>query len=307
MSRALVMVGSALVAIAARSMTAHACSCAPEIVVASPSDGATSVPINAVIILRSAGPQPVALEDAATHEAVALEQEAHGSEHFQTGNTVFARPTAMLAPNTAYTLTVGDAVHPGFRQTTFTTGDAMDMAPPAFAGLDSLSPETMRYPIPDDEGGYCISSCVTVVDNHISRLRFDFDEPPADVVYLELEVLDANHEPLDQLPLSSTATHVFGFDYCSPRSPILTPGTDYCARLVGYDAAGNTAGQSNEVCATAAACAPRLRNDVLACDPVDECLPDETDDGGCATSGTSDGCAPALALLGLALVIRRRR
>ncbi|NVB80157.1 MAG: hypothetical protein HOV81_17315 [Kofleriaceae bacterium] len=67
------------------------------------------------------------------------------------------------------------------------------------------------------------------------------------------------------------------------------------------------AGQSNEICSAAATCAPRLKPGVLACDPVDECLPDAPDDGGCATSGTSDGCAPALALLGLALVIRRRR
>lgn len=293
------LVLAAVSIVATPSRDASACSCALEAPRISPADGAVDVPINARVFMSFGFQQTVAVElrEVGTGTVVPLTVESH--ERF-TGMWLSAAPTVALAPNTTYEVVVDSQVP---TRSTFLTGDGTDLTPPAFDGLVSLAPETMRYPIENAEGGFCFDSCVEGT-GHISRLRLGFAEPPAEAALVTFTLL-RDGAVVDELAMPSNfnepAGHVLGFSTCERRSPVLEPGASYCGRLTAYDAAGNTAGGTVEVCAVAEACVPVLADN--GCTPSDRC--DLGAEGGCA--GTRSGQTGAgLVLVVLAIAFRRR-
>jgi MYXO-CTERM domain-containing protein len=280
---------------------AEACSCASEAPRVSPADGALDVPINAVIIVAfghaSADPQ-VELRDPSTGAVIPLTVQPHpAGEGWQ-----LASP-GMLEPGTKYEITATSAL--GSTQTTFVTGAATDVEPIAFAGLASISLETMTYPLERD-GSACIDSCVSfggTNPGHISRIRLGY-APPADAALLVFSLEREDGTVVDQLPIEyGTADgRVLGFSSCEHGAVLEREGR-YCGRLVAYDVAGNVTGSQTVVCEDVQTCAPELVAD--SCTPADTCAAVASDDGGCATTGRGTG-AVAL-VLGLAALARRRR
>lgn len=269
-----------------------------------PAEGTTDVPLNARVIVQYEWilDTEIELRDAMTGEVVPTMQELRPAPGLQR-STVFIAPMAALAANTSYTVVV-PAVGNSSITTSFTTGDAVDTSPPAFAGLSALSLETMGFPVLDEDGSYCLSSCIEANDGRISRIRFDYPDPPADAVFVEMQLYPIE-QPLgvERVPVSASSPRFFGYETCSARAPRLDPDAEYCARLVAYDMAGNTAGESNEICMTALRCEPRAveSSPGLSCEPSDECVPvlpidEEPDSGGCSTSHAASGLSGLVVL-----------
>jgi hypothetical protein len=202
---------------------------------------------------------------------------------------VFATPLAPLSPNTAYTIVVR-TTYSSDETTTFTTGDAIDMTPPAFAGLSAIALETMAWPLPDGDGSICVSSCIALAAGHISRIRVDYPDPPSDAVHVALQLYRPGEAMADEVPVPSYDPRFFGYTSCTTMSPVLAPGADYCARMIAYDVAGNVAGIGNEICATAQICEPYggpVQPAGGFCEPSQECRPvsmAEPKNGGCAST-----------------------
>jgi len=299
-----------VVVVAARPTPASACSCAltPDV---SPADGTTDVPLNAKVIVRSvvSPDASVVLEDVVTGDQVPVTAELQNVRYYP--KTYIGTPSAPLAPNTTYrvTLTNAGGTTPS-ASSVFTTGTQIDGTPPAFAGLLAVHPEAMRYP---DPGSGCISSCFSSNNGYISRLRLELADLPPDVVHAVLELYRPGDTSRELIPLDPTSPWRLGFDGCGP-SPTLELDADYCARVVVYDVAGNLAGHAAEVCAPVQTCAPHSTESCepsdlclaeTGCsstpDPLDLCVDTAGDDGGCATTR-----GPGW-LLALSLLVRRRR
>jgi hypothetical protein len=265
---------------------AEACSCASEPPVTSPANGAAGVPRNANILVRDAA-GTVELREAETDAVVAMTATRRGS-------TYVGVPDAPLAANTTYRLTL-EGTFGTSSTTTFSTSDAMDLEPPAFAGLTSLSPETMTYPISS-----CYNSCVEAGGGHISRLHLALSDIPADAVLLTLQLSQAGVTGWREITLDRERPDYLGFTTCESRAPVLDPEGEYCARVIAYDIAGNRAGDDVEVCTATKRCAPKgfegADND---CTPSTAC----ESEGGCQATRSPSW----LALAGLALLRRRRR
>jgi hypothetical protein len=297
-------VAAAVVAFGGAPRHADACSCALPTVTLSPADAKTAVPLNAIMIARFdyANLPSLELRNAATQELVPLTVGTRRPNNYVYGITLLATPTAPLAPNTAFVLVARDESRS--TMSTFTTGDTVDTTPPTFAGLGAISFETMTYPIADPDGRLCSSSCISPGGGHISRIRLDY-VPPSDSVHVVLQVRRADETSYEELPLVDGTQYV-GYEDCAPRSPRLDPGSDYCARVVAYDIAGNMAGAETEVCTAAVTCAPRgEQGPVGICEPSDECVPmsAEPESSGCATTR-----APTwLVLIACAMLVPRRR
>jgi hypothetical protein len=286
---------------------AHACSCGIEPPTVSPADHATDVPLNAIVIAQFGyGMTPtVELRDAVTGNVVPVTIEPrYPGDAFANGTTIFARPTSPLLPDTTYEVIAGNQLSPP-AMTTFTTGETTDTVAPDFAGLVEMTPETMTYPIPQEDGSFCISSCIGAPGGHISRMRFTYADPPADVVHLALR-LRTEAGDVGEIPMPVSGDKLLGFSACQVESPLLTPGTSYCGRLVAYDVAGNIAGDTVEICEATRTCAPKPRGSDNGdnCRPSDECI-EEASSSGCNAAG-SGGSPVAWALVAL-LACRARR
>jgi MYXO-CTERM domain-containing protein len=299
--RALLLAASALVV---DSRTANACSCASPILTISPQNGSTSVATNAAIIVEGRGADLlIEVQDTATAQSVPLTRETHATY-------AIATPTGPLNAGTTYSVVVTSMAQQRMvASSTFTTGSTVDMVPPTFAGILSISPETMVYPIPDSGGPgvMCLNSCVVYRDAHVSRIRLEYDDPPPDTALLTLALYGgSDHALIDEMAITHLFGRTLGFGDCGLDSPELADGSDYCAQVVAYDAAGNATGSAIEACANAIACAPEVGAD---CGPSDACDPPaatEPKRSGCSTSG-QDTMAPALLAILAILVARRRR
>lgn len=281
---------------------AEPCSCSTPETKISPADGSANVPLNAIVIAQlHESPILVELRLAATNEIVSMTFDLRGS-------TFFGTPIVPLQANTAYTVTVGNG-GPNPTVAMFTTGDRIDEINPYFYGLTSVSFETMAYPVPDEDGSMCFSTCVVGADGRISRIVMDYEPLPDDAVYAVLRVRRKGG-PVIELPLRSFDDRVFGYSYCSVRSPPLEPGAEYCAQLSVYDVTGKQNRQPDELCSVVATCAPRLKPSPFGpCDPSDECViepadEDEPDTGCGCTSTPSPGW---MLFAGVAFAISRRR
>ena len=226
---------------------------------------------------------------------------------FGRAHVLIGVPAAPLAPSSKYLVVVTSEGFGSATRTSFTTGQTFDTTPPSFAGLRAFSPETMTYPIPNDDGGVCSNSCVEASGGVISRIRIEAPAIPSDAAYVALEVSDLDQVLLEELLVSMEQPDLFGFSFCGARSPTLVPGAGYCARMVAYDLAGNRAGDEIVICNEAQACPPRLQSPEW-CMPSNDCgAPAEPvpSGGGCAATRTGALMGP----LGLALVLlgRRRR
>jgi hypothetical protein len=187
--------------------------------------------------------------------------------------------------------------------TTFATGADIDTTPPTFSGLTSMAPETMQYPIE----GSCVSGCLTSSSGNVSRIHIDYPAPPIDAVHVAFELYDGTGTFVDETTMPSEPSTLLGFNECGDRAPHLIPESNYCARVVAYDVAGN---RSNDtpLCATAKTCLPKVypyTGTGNSCEPVDECLPNEP-------APNDDGCSVAAGgsiwlLLGLFAISRGRR
>jgi MYXO-CTERM domain-containing protein len=156
----------------------------------------------------------------------------------------------------------------------------------------------MQYPIERD-GSYCTSSCIgNPSSGHISRIHFAY-APPADAVFQTVEIRRRGDNSLvDRIPLLGD---YLGYTSCAPRAPELEDDGEYCARMVVYDAAGNTAGYEVEACSRTRTCAQKL-DDGTTCHPSNDC---DAPTFGCHSVGDSSWTFALLGLLGLAG--RRRR
>jgi hypothetical protein len=250
------------------------------------------VPVNTIVIARFdyAYGASIELRNEATQELIPVTQERRSSAYFD--NTFFARPNAPLMPNTKYVVSAHDDQNTSVATTAFTTGAAVDTAPPTFAGLVGLTLETMTYPIADENGLMCVSSCIVAPDGHISRMRLDYTDPSSDAVHVALQLRRVDTGDMFELPVTSWSSRYFGFELCSALAPNLEPGADYCAHVVAFDIAGNAAGLDAEVCTTAQTCAPLGRPDMLGlCEPADECRLEGTapsQSSGCTTTRSTN-------------------
>ncbi len=294
------------VALVVDARAADACSCAfPEPRI-SPANGAVDVPIDAKLIVRFAIADSiiVSLRDA-SGAGVALTTDIRRPYGLYDGVTVFATPAAPLAANTTYTVTAHrtDAME---TITSFRTGSATDQVPPSFGGITAFAPETMEYPIVIN-GGFCIATCISASDGHLSRIGIDAASVPADVVHLALLLRRADDTHVEEIPLSLAPPFDLTSDVCLPHAR-LEAGVDYCARVVAYDVAGNRAGFETELCTTSATCQPTA-TDSGGCTPADACLPIDpptaADSGGCASS-RPDGLL-ALVMTAMSWICIRRR
>jgi len=285
----------------------EACSCVGERTIVSPGDGVIDVPLNPRIIVKYQYDEAlVELRAVATQEVVPLTFEAHSDR----GNGTWKMAAAVaLEPNTQYEMTLTTSALPPTR-TTFTTGSSTDLTPSAFGGLESIALETMKYPIIEADGSQCHSSCVERQGtDHVSRIRLGYADPPADVALLVFELIrESDRTVVGEVVIlprtSSSDERVLGFETCDRRAPPLAVGDLYCGRLIAYDIAGNTTGQSVEVCDTAASCRPQLG--AQQCTPADDCVPETTssDSSGCSATGAPSVVA---GLAGLAALCGRRR
>jgi hypothetical protein len=279
---------------------ADACSCGPPTVTMSPADAATGVPVNAIVIVGFdyAYDVSITLRNEATQEVIPVVQERRATTFF--GNTYFATPTAPLAPNTKYVAVAHDPNQPD-ATATFTTGDISDTTPPAFSGLAAMSLETMTYPIANANDEFCVSSCISAPEGHVSRIHLEYTDRPMDAVHVALQLRRVDSEDAAEVPLTASSPRYLGFESCRPNAPNLEPGAEYCARVVAYDVAGNVAGlDAPEVCTSAQTCEPVL---VGTCEPSTECrAPAPPETSGCATTRSS-----SLLLIALAMLLPKRR
>jgi hypothetical protein len=270
------------------------CECGLPIAPISPANAATDVPVNAVVYYdTSLMDVQLAVHVAASDADVPVQIARHGTY-------LVATPTAPLAAGTTY------AVLAGTQRTTFTTGSASDITPPAFAGITSLAPETMAEPEQND-GSACVNCSVEYMNGQVSRLRLGYDDPPADAVLLVASVYPAG-DPASAHEIALTrfawADRMLGFTQCGPLSPQLAADTMYCARITAYDAAGNAAGAGAESCDAAVACTPMLDS---SCAPADACIPQPPPQGHTPAAGCTTTSPSGWLLALLALVSRRAR
>jgi hypothetical protein len=254
---------------------ADACSCHPVNPTRAPQHGATGVVVNAAIVARVGVGQSVELRTGAASVAIDSEEIARGF--------VAIKPRLPLSPNTRYEVLVDN------ESSTFMTGDQLDETPPAAATLRAITPETMSYPI-----NGCVSSCVlksSVQGGHISRIGVDHDLP-SDAVFAVIELRDEATDTIDRRPVSE----LLGFSVCDQTvAPILEPEGSYCARIVSYDAAGQTS-HSEEVCSDAKRCNPIADpNSTNQCDPAPVCMVPAL--SGCAVGGYPAGLAVVMLAL----------
>lgn len=303
--RALLLAASTLVLVG-DAPTASACSCASFAPTVSPKDGSTTVATNAAIIVEGPGGPDLAIEvqDIATAQSVPLTRETHAT-------FTIATPTVQLDANTSYTVVVTSMVQQRtVASSTFTTSSTADNAAPTFAGITSISPETMRYPIPNSggSGDVCISSCVVYRDGHVSRIRLEYDDPPPDTALLTLALYGgSDHALIDEMAITHLFGRTLGFDSCGADSPELADGSEYCAQVVAYDVAGNATGSGIEACATATDCSPELGPD---CGPSDSCFPASASApkrSGCSSSGQTPALPATLFFVVVAFRFARRR
>lgn len=266
--------------------------------------------MNAIVIARyDYAYQPrVELRDVATQTLVPLSDEIRRPSGPPFGTTVFASPTTPLAANTTYEVIAygdphGDGPPPVVATTTFATGDTVDTSPPAFDGVSSIVLETMVYPIANDLGITCASSCVEHPDGRISRIHVDYPQAPADAVHVALQLRRADDTAIEEVPLVAWHPYDLGYKACDVLAPPLVPGGDYCASVVAYDVAGNVAGTGVEVCTMVATCRP-VATGSPNCNPTDACLPPEEPlpSSGCATSRS-----PSWLLLAALVLVPKRR
>lgn len=305
-----------LLALVAHARPADACSFAYEPAEIWPKHGATDVPLNARITVRLLSPQnlTVTLEDGTGASIPLTFPPRLPLPDAVDAMILIGTPASPLAANTTYTITARDEFRPDVRAT-FTTGVGEDHTPPAFAGISSVAPETMTYPL-----NGCTSSCVAAVDGHLSRMHIDFPDMPADVAFAELHTRrDDGVEVRQPLPRLSPKEIGFSYGGYDSYSPALIPGGRTCVRIIAYDVAGNPAGGTTEVCANAAICPPRSMYQADACTPSDGCSEDAgydpfahvdpgpaaSETGGCASS-RPDGLL-ALAMTAMSWICLRRR
>ena len=311
----------AVAALVVPSRPADACTCAPVPPEIAPRDGAVGVPTDAVVFVATRLNVPTVELRTAAGARVPLTLDVHARKT-DAGAWVKATPP-VLAPNTRYELVVAWAY--GVEHTTFTTAATAVLEPLVFAGMQGLTPEVMPYPVIRENGSPCFDPCVDS-DDHVSRLRLDFERPPtAALVVLEV-TREADGALVDEIALPRDHDelpgddYVLGFTTCDLRAPRLEPDTDYCGTITAYDARGRAVGGETRICSSTATCAPALSE--LACVPADSCEPvvaPPTDDpvdmpveepapviaetGGCASTTAVGGL---VAILVPALLPRRR-
>lgn len=305
---------AALGALALAPQRADACSCAPVEPIISPANGAKNVPTDAAIIVSNRLGEP-RVELSKGDLSIPLTIEPH-RRVTDVGAYVIARPAA-LEPDTTYVVTI--TWEYGVTKTRFTTGTSCDHAPAEFAGLASMSPEVMAYPV-FREGRPCLDPCVEHTD-HVSRLRLAYDRPK-DAALVALTLKREDGTLVDEIALPE-GQDTLGFTTCEVRSPVLDDDTTYCATVTAYDVSGRALGGDVEVCASTATCAPKLPE--YGCMPSDACdappvasadsdgeaMPERTaapaESGGCSSTTAAGGTLTLLSILVPALVPRRRR
>jgi uncharacterized protein (TIGR03382 family) len=314
-NRLLIALLGALAVIATAERRADACSCEPiEDIV--PADGAVDVPLNAVIMVQRWGvarADRIDVVETGTNAVVAsATPETTGSVNITT-----LAPSAPLAANTTYEVVAFPASAFPAPLSTFTTGSETDTTAPVFAGLESVVAESM------DVRECTLNSCVSATSfGWFPRLRLGFTAP-SDIAYYALETRNQqNQDVTRQLVFASSGaftdpSNVTGIGCELVKPPTMHPGDSFCARLIAYDQAGNTAGAEVELCAPVAECAASCDDDNGV--PNDECpAPPEPLDptvidpplapkqGGCSSQGLpAAGWLAAMAAL-LLLVVRRR-
>jgi MYXO-CTERM domain-containing protein len=283
----------------------RACTCEVLSPIVSPREGASDVPRNAVVIatFQYANQPVLELVDVTTGQPVDLGWTVHPSDRIGSF-TVFARPAQLLAAGATYEILAAPQADYREWRWRFTVGDSIDTTPPSFAGLRGAAFETMRY------GSGCTSSCIAARDGYVSRIRLDYDGAPSDAAYLELELRTLDGQSLARMPVPGV--EVLGSHICEPRSPVLEPGTWYCARMIAYDVAGQPAGGTELFCGEAVSCAPALKEVGIFCEPSDLCEEAESPPPGLAPSaGCATGTDPRtpwlFALLGAAIAVVHRR
>ncbi len=296
-----IIVIALLSVLAADVRRAAACSCGLPGGPMSPADGATGVPTNVTVFYD------VTLEPITQVDLVAMgSTQSIPVTITQHGTFIAVTSAAPLAAHTAYQVTALAASGP--RMTTFTTGDADDSAPPAFAGITMITPETIGFQPQGSGSGVCVACGIVMHDGLVSRMHFDFADPPSDVVLLSMTVFDGATQ-VAEIGMTPESAHdrLLGFNSCGGVSPGLDPGKTYCAHLTAYDAAGNAAGTSAMACSAAATCKPAPDT----CSIPDTCEPPDTmagggEPGGCNTDGTPGAVLALAGVLAIAWSRRRR-
>ena len=256
---------------------ADACSCGPENPTIVPTDRATGVVINPLIVVRVVYPTVTTLlqTSAGQNVDIDIEEPVPGYR--------ILKPRAPLSANTQYEVLVEG------EPSTFSTGDQRDDTPPPAATLRAITPQTMSYP----PARGCVSTCVissAVEDGHVSRMGVDHDLA-SDAVFAVIELRSSTKpDAVVRVPVAE----FLGFQRCLPLAPILDPEATYCGRIVSYDAAGNTT-SSDEVCSEVARCEP-IESDGpgIDCQPAPICKP--VSSGGCAVGGGRGGWLAVLVL-----------
>ena len=296
-------------AVGGGARVAGACTCRGPTTYVSPLDGASDVPLNAVVF--TARPDyrswPLALVEVDTGAEVPTTP--HGGRRQAGAQVVYEwetlQPASPLLPNTKYKI-VFDDPSTGQTGTSFITGATMDsVAPPAVTPSAVGAKRTSQ--------GACNvgNSCGGIGDG--LNVAFTLAAPDVAWIFLELRRQGAA-DPFALIPVVGVtpgepwSTQLGVYD-CAPPAPDLVVGETYCARLVSFDVAGNAA-PGADVCAQMTACALSATCDSCAA-PVapDAGLGSHGESAACAVAGRA-GPTPTLLLLGLGLALacaRRRR
>lgn len=285
-----------------RAPAADACGCVYPYATVLPVDGTQDAPVNtAIAIVRTDWTRvPITIEvhDVSTAASLPVDVVDHGT---------WLRVNATYEPNHDYEVVVSGFEVP--LRSTFRTGSDVDTTPPVFAGLSSVAFELMKWPVMQPDGTGCTGDCFIGADGFLPRVIMEFADPSPDMQLLVYEqVHDGIHEEIVAgfpWKIRHRLASDGGGEACSPL-PILKRETTYCARLIAYDMAGNTAGEAVEQCGEPVECRGQLAR-TGDCLPSHECLPPEpplvvtTESSGCQAGG---GRGWALLLL---MLLRRRR
>jgi uncharacterized protein (TIGR03382 family) len=305
-----------LIAAAATSRPAAACTCEPWEPDPGIADGAVDVPRNTGFLY---GPeQALTLRDADGVEVeldLSIDEVNVGSG--PAGEFGYARPVSVLEPNAVYQLMIDNVT------TTFTTGADLDETPPVFSNLEIL--DAWYAAISPNGGNSCFDP-----DGSYGIVDLDFDVELETVAIVSLNIVDqggSGHTSAvpAEAPWVDSLRHLSTGD-CSIRP---TTGSSICIDVSAYDLAGNvtvvSACGDMSLCAEVdlgieeptPACVPPPPPDGDDDDDDDEGDDDDDDDddasdpgAGCSATGGLGGGAPlafAVAILLAGLSRSRRR
>jgi uncharacterized protein (TIGR03382 family) len=280
----------------------------PDARIAHPAANASDVPLNSTIILLAdsvvgEGAEPsITLTHVESGQAVSGTLERWDLLPTDVGTWLRFTPSASLEPASTYSVTLDPdcgAYFPGCEiaeVSRFGTGDSADDQPPAYVGLDSME-LTLSAANQDTP------PISWLRDDALERIVLHLGPMQGDEVLLLFNLrIEGDAVPyFEAVAAYETAPGVREFvgAFCesneSSAAPELLPGETYCGSVVAYDGSGNAAGGDREVCVALERCEGSNDFDGGRC-PA----------GGCAATNHGAVGPGALALLLLALILRRR-